>query len=97
MNLDFPTPSPEMIDGRLNAYRRLLVGLMAHVARDAEGWALLEAMARDTETVSDHEEDPGVVPDAGFAAQNLADEEIHAVITAALTRAEALAATKRPA
>ncbi|PYE26790.1 hypothetical protein C8J32_102409 [Rhizobium sp. PP-CC-3A-592] len=94
MKPEFPEQSPDQIDGRLNAYRRLLIGLMTHVARDADGRQMLEAMARETEIVADHEEDPGVIPDEGFAGQNLAEEEIRAIITAALTRAEALAAAR---
>lgn len=94
MNPHFPEQSAEQIDGRLNAYRRLLIGLMTHVARDDDGRQMLQAMARDTETVADHEEDPGVLPDEGFARQNLADAEIRAIIAAALTRAEALGAAR---
>ncbi|KQR69079.1 hypothetical protein [Rhizobium sp. Leaf341] len=97
MNPAFPEQSPEQIDGRLNAYRRLLICLMTYVARDPEGRDMLQAMARDTEVVADHEEDPGVMPDEGFAGQNHADAEIRVLIAAALTRAEALAATRAPA
>ena len=94
MNPEFPQQSSDQIDGRLNAYRRLLIGLMTHVARDANGRELLETMARDTEIVADHEEDPGVLPDEGFAGQRLADDEIRSIIMTALTRAEALAAAR---
>ena len=97
MNPAFPEQSPEQIDGRLNAYRRLLIGLMTYVARDPDGRDMLQAIARDTEVVADHEEDPGVMPDEGFAGQNHTDEEIRTLIATAWTRAEALAAARSTA
>jgi hypothetical protein len=45
-------------------------------------------MARENETVSDHEEDPGIEPDAAFAAQQIADDEIRAILKAAMARLE---------
>ncbi|MEA3534228.1 hypothetical protein [Rhizobium sp. CC-YZS058] len=85
--------APETLDGRLNAYRRLLVGLFTQLAEREDGRALIDAILADTETVADHEEDPGVLPDRGFAGQEIANAEIQAVLKAALTRAEARAAT----
>lgn len=85
------TPTPEQIDARINAHRRLLVALIAHIAGNAEGRAFLEGLLRDTEIVSDHEEDPGIEPDAGFAGQQIGDDEMHAIVEAALARARALA------
>jgi hypothetical protein len=94
MTPNTPIQSPELVDARLNAYRRLLIGVMTHMAADEAGRKMLESIARDTETVADHEEDPGVMPDAGFAAQNHTDEEIRTIIATALTRAEALSAAR---
>lgn len=88
----YPPQSPQTVDARLNAYRRLLIGVMTHLARDETGRHMLEGMARDTQILADHEEDPGVLPDEGFAAQSLADEEIRTVVATALTRAQALRA-----
>lgn len=74
------------LEGRINAHRRLLVELISIVAAIPEARAALVAMARDSETVIDHEEDPGIEPDAAFAAQQIADDEIRAVLTAAMAR-----------
>ena len=78
------------IEGRLNAYRRLLIGLATELARHDSGRAALEAMLADAEIVDTQEEDPGVLPDAAFAGQELATEEMRTVLTAALARRDAL-------
>jgi len=74
------------LEGRINAHRRLLVELISVVAAIPEARETLVAMARDNETVGDHEEDPGIEPDAAFAAQQIADEEIRAILKAAMAR-----------
>ncbi|WP_234186117.1 hypothetical protein [Shinella sp. NM-101] len=76
------------LEGRINAHRRLLVELLSVVAAIPEAREALLAMARDNETVIDHEEDPGVEPDAAFAAQQIADDEIRAIVKAAMARLE---------
>jgi hypothetical protein len=76
------------LEGRINAHRRLLVELLSVVAAIPETRAALLAMARDNETVSDHEEDPGIEPDAAFAAQQIADDEIRAILQSAMARLE---------
>lgn len=77
------------IEGRLNAHRRLMVSLVSILAGFPDARAAIEAMARDSETVIDHEEDPGIEPDAAFAAQQIADEEIRAIVAAGLRRFDA--------
>ncbi|OJU85245.1 MAG: hypothetical protein BGO06_11965 [Shinella sp. 65-6] len=76
------------LEGRINAHRRLLVELLSVEAAIPEAREALLAMARDNETVIDHEEDPGVEPDAAFAAQQIADDEIRAIVKAAMARLE---------
>jgi hypothetical protein len=76
------------LEGRINAHRRLLVELISVVAAIPEARATLLAMARENETVADHEEDPGIEPDAAFAAQQIADDEIRAILNAAMARLE---------
>lgn len=76
------------LEGRINAHRRLLVELLSVVAAIPEARAALLAMARDNETGSDHEEDPGIEPDAAFAAQQIADDEIRAILQSAMARLE---------
>ena len=74
------------LEGRINAHRRLLVELISVVAGIPQAREALIAMARENETVLDHEEDPGVEPDAAFAAQQVADDEIRAILKAAMAR-----------
>lgn len=77
------------LEGRINAHRRLLVELLSVVAALPEARDALVAMARENETVADHEEDPGLEPDAAFAAQQVADDEIRAILRAAMERLDA--------
>ncbi|WP_426235300.1 hypothetical protein [Pararhizobium sp. DWP1-1-3] len=82
--------SPEQLEGRLNAHRKLLLALTAFLAGGVEGRAFLERLRRDAETVSDHEEDPGVEPNGNFATQRIADDEIESIVAAALLRVQAV-------
>jgi hypothetical protein len=84
-----PRPSPDHLEGRLNAHRKLFIALSAFIAASSEGRAFLERLAEDSETVSDHEEDPGIEPDNGFAMQQIADDEMQSIVKAALSRAAA--------
>ncbi len=76
------------LEGRINAHRRLLVELVSVLAGIPEAREALVAMARDNETVVDHEEDPGSDPDPAFAAQQIADDELRAILKAAMARLE---------
>ncbi|WP_275783820.1 hypothetical protein [Pararhizobium gei] len=82
--------SPENLEGRLNGHRKLFVALAAFIARTDEGRTFLDTLARDSEMVSDHEEDPGVMPNEGFAMQQIADDEMRSIVFAALSRANAI-------
>ena len=68
---------------RINAGGLEGLGHFLHLAR-----AALVAMAQSTETVMDHEEDPGIEPDPAFAAQQIADDEIRGILAAAMARVE---------
>jgi hypothetical protein len=83
------TLTPEQIDGRLNAHRKLLVALASYIAQSSEGRSFLESLLHDTEIVRDHEEDPGIEPDLGFAGQQIADDEMRAIVQAGWARATA--------
>lgn len=76
------------LEGRINAHRRLLVELVSILGSISEARDALIAMARDNETVIDHQEDPGVEPDTAFAAQQIADDEIRRILKAAIARLE---------
>ncbi|QRM56237.1 hypothetical protein [Sinorhizobium sp. BG8] len=80
--------NPE-VEGRLNAHRRLFVSLFSVLAHLPEARSAILAFARDAEVVADHEEDPGMDPDATFAVQQIADDEIRAILGAAIRRFEA--------
>lgn len=82
--------SPEQLEGRLNAHRKLLVALTAFIADGVEGRAFVERLRRDAETVRDHEEDPGVEPNGSFATQQIADDELQSIVAAALLRVQAV-------
>ncbi|WP_438752790.1 hypothetical protein [Pararhizobium sp. O133] len=84
------SPSPEHLEGKLNAHRKLLVAMAAFIAESSEGRAFLNRLSRDSETVSDHEEDPGIEPDSSFAIQQIADDEMQSIIKAALSRSLAV-------
>lgn len=83
-------PSPETVEGRLNAHRKLLIALLSSLASDRSGRQLVEKLLTDSETVRDQEEDPGIEPDIGFAIQNIADEEALAIVRTAIARADAI-------
>ncbi|HTO32345.1 MAG TPA: hypothetical protein VL202_14400 [Pararhizobium sp.] len=84
------SPSPGHLEGRLNAHRKLLVAMAAFIAESSEGRAFLMHLSRDSETVSDHEEDPGIEPDSSFATQQIADDEMQSIIKAAQSRSLAV-------
>ncbi|MCJ8056162.1 hypothetical protein GB928_028545 [Shinella curvata] len=76
------------LEGRINAHRRLMVELVSLLGTIPEAQEALRAMARDNETVIDHQEDPGLEPDVAFAVQQIADDEIRGILKAAMTRLE---------
>jgi len=76
------------LEGRINAHRRLMVEIVALLGTIPQAHEALLAMARDNETVSDHQEDPGLEPDPAFAAQQIADDEIRGILKAAMARLE---------
>lgn len=77
------------IEARLNAHRRLMVSLFSTLASIPNVRDALAGMLEDGGTISDHEEDPGVEPDTAYAMQRIADEEIRAILQAALSRYKA--------
>lgn len=74
------------IEARLNAHRRLMVSLFSTLASIPTVRDALTGMLDDGGTISDHEEDPGIEPDAAYAVQRIADEEVRAILQAALNR-----------
>lgn len=76
------------LEGRINAHRRSMVELVSLLGTIPQAHEALLAMARDNETVIDHQEDPGMEPDTAFATQQIADEEIRGILKAAMARLE---------
>jgi hypothetical protein len=66
------------LEGRLHGQRRVLAAIMAHLmAREGEDFGqLIDAQLE----MSDHQEDPGAVPDPAFAAEAAAALEIRLVL-----------------
>jgi len=70
--------SPEQFEGRLNAQREALAVLLAWAMRQP-GSDILEHLEEGL-TVQDHEEDPGILPDAAFATVAAAARETQLLI-----------------
>jgi len=80
---------PEELEGRLNAHRELLIELLAAMIGGEVTITAFLRRLRDDATFKDNEEDPGLLPEAAFAIENSAAEEVRAILEAARARAEA--------
>lgn len=76
-------------EARLNAHRKLLVKILSLLAENPDLAKALQRYKDETENVQDHQEDPGVEPDPAFAVKGRSTEELQAMLSAALIRAEA--------
>ncbi len=74
------------LEGRLNAHRKLLIALVTLVGETPSGRSALQRLKTEQLVHCDHEEDPGVEPDALFAIQRLAGQEVTTIINAGLAR-----------
>ncbi|WP_181700252.1 hypothetical protein [Chthonobacter albigriseus] len=72
--------TPAEVEGVLAAHRRILEALVA-IAVKARGPGLLDDLADHLGT-EDHQEDPGVEPDAAFATERIADAEVKRLLRA---------------
>lgn len=79
--------SPDDFEARLNAHRKLLVEILTLLAGRPEFAEALLRYRDETETVQDHQEDPGVEPDPAFAIKGRSTEELQAMLASALVRA----------
>ena len=76
--------SPETLEGRLIAQRKVLAEILVRLAR--EDRTLLEAL-EDRTVFRDHEEDPGVVePSPEFAIEAAVADEIRLLLEATRRR-----------
>ncbi|MCJ8520142.1 hypothetical protein ABID21_003142 [Pseudorhizobium tarimense] len=83
------TLTMEEMEGRLSAHRELMIDMLAAmIGGQAQIDQFLKKL-RDDLTYKDHEEDPGVLPDGGFAIENAAARELRTILEAAGARAAA--------
>lgn len=77
--------SPEALEGRILAQRKILVELLARFARTDP--SVLQAL-EDRAVFRDHEEDPGVAdPSPEFAIEAAVAEEVRLILEGARQRA----------
>lgn len=79
--------TPDAMEGKINAYRGILVSLLSIVVNDERYKAMFDELENDT-MFMDGEEDPGIVPTDGFAVDAVAAAEIRSLIDAARARAK---------
>ncbi|MBB6180587.1 hypothetical protein [Pseudorhizobium flavum] len=83
------TLTPEELEGRLNAHRELMIDMLAAMIGGEMQITRFIQRLRDDATFKDNEEDPGVLPESGFAIENAAARELRTVLQAAQARAAA--------
>jgi hypothetical protein len=81
------TSTIEDLEGRLNAYRELMIELLAAMIGGEVTITGFVQKLRDDATFKDGEEDPGVDPDPAFAIENQMAREMRAILEAARARA----------
>lgn len=79
----------EELEGRLAAHRELMIDMLAAMVGGAATADRFLSRLRDDATYKDHEEDPGVLPDNGFAIANATARELRTILEAARARAAA--------
>jgi hypothetical protein len=79
--------SPDAMEGKLNAYRGVLVSLLSILVKDDRYKPMFDELESDSQFM-DGEEDPGTVPTDGFAADAAKAAEIRSLIDAARERAK---------
>lgn len=83
------TMTPEEMEGRLNAHRELMIDWLAALMSGETATKELLRRLGDDATFKDNEEDPGVVPGAGYAIENAAARETRSILEAARARMKA--------
>ncbi|HEX5933909.1 MAG TPA: hypothetical protein VFY63_07070 [Pseudorhizobium sp.] len=79
----------EELEGRLSAHRELLIDMLAAMIGGEVTITQFLKKLRDDGTFKDNEEDPGLLPDVGFAIENAAARELRTILEAARARAAA--------
>jgi len=73
------TESPETLEGRIIAHRKILARVIAALAAEKGGAELLDYL-KDRRHLQLHEEDPGAVPDPGLAIEGAIADEVRQVL-----------------
>ncbi|WP_075216818.1 hypothetical protein [Mongoliimonas terrestris] len=84
---------PPDIEGAITAHRKILQVLVALMAEHTGRGADLVGEIEQHLGYQDHQEDPGVEPDAAFAVERAADGEVHRLLR---TVRDMIAAADRP-
>ncbi|SFD03836.1 hypothetical protein [Tropicimonas isoalkanivorans] len=75
--------SPELMEGRLLAQRKVLAALVTAVLEDGEGGrSRLRTLVALDSMEGEHEEDPGADPDAAYAVEAAIHEELRLIAEA---------------
>lgn len=74
------TTSPEALDARLDAQRRVLRWILARMVRTPEQFRDLLDNLDQTVIPQDHQEDPGAVPTESFGAMAAFAAEMRAIL-----------------
>ncbi len=80
----------QMIEGRLNAHREILISLVTEALLATDGSNHLLRNLEQEVMLRDGSEDPGATPSAGLGRGNEKSEEIRQILDTAKERAEAL-------
>ncbi len=75
------------LEGRLNAHRELMIDILAAMIGGEVTITQFLRRLRDDATFKANEEDPGAIPDIGFAIENAAARELRTILEAARSRA----------
>jgi hypothetical protein len=79
--------TPEAMEGKLNAYRGVLISLLSLLVNDEKYKPLFDELENDAQ-FQDGEEDPGTIPSEGYATDAAAAAEIRSLIDAARARSK---------
>ncbi|MFN7024266.1 MAG: hypothetical protein ACK4QP_07040 [Pseudorhizobium sp.] len=83
------TLTSEELEGRLGAHRELMIDMLAAMIGGEGATNRFLKRLRDDATFKDNEEDPGVLPDQGYAIEAGAARELRMILEAARARAAA--------
>ncbi len=73
------TDTPETLEGRLLAHRKILARVLQVLASGKGGESLIEDL-KDRRQLELHQEDPGAVPDPALAIEGALADEVRQVL-----------------